>query len=50
MRVFLWVLIALLAGCDEGSQMPPCSALIVIGTVTFDCDAAHLWKQRPPPP
>lgn len=30
------ILLLSLAQCDT-AQMPPCSALIVVGTVTFDC-------------
>lgn len=36
MKSALLMIVLLLAGCDT-AQMPPCSALVVIGSVTFSC-------------
>lgn len=38
------LLLLSLGGC-ENPQAPPCSAAVVIGTVTFDCDAATLTRK-----
>jgi hypothetical protein len=35
----------LLCGCDI-AQMPPCTALVAIGTVTFDCNGMSYAKPQ----
>jgi hypothetical protein len=42
MAVSLLLLLLLLIGCDI-AEMPPCSAVVVIGSVTYSCP-------RLPPP
>jgi hypothetical protein len=34
------LILVLLSGCEDGN-MPPCSALIVIGSVTYNCPGAR---------